>query len=73
MKINQSVFIQDLVIEERFTNCNANVITIKADLSIKMTNSKDYKKSNLDIYPWLIKKLIYLVYSMRSDIIFTIG
>lgn len=32
IKINQSVFIRDLVIEEEFANYNANVIPIKARL-----------------------------------------
>lgn len=37
MKISQSAFIRDLVIEEGLTECNANVIPMKAGSAIEMT------------------------------------
>lgn len=50
MKIDQSAFIRDLVIKERLTDCNTNVILMKARLSIEMGDPEDYKKTNLQIY-----------------------
>lgn len=50
IKIHQSKFVRDLMIEEGFTNYNANVILMKASSSIKMTDSKNYKEANLHIY-----------------------
>lgn len=60
MKIYQSVFLKDLVIEEELTNYNTNIIPMKTSLSIKMTDAKDYKKADLHIYQRFIGKLIYL-------------
>lgn len=50
MKINQLSFVQDLFIKKGLNNCNANVIPMKASLSIKMINLKDYKEVNFCIY-----------------------
>ncbi len=50
MKIDQSTFIRDLVIEEGLEKCDTNVIPIKADLAIKMLDSKDYNKTDLHKY-----------------------
>lgn len=50
MKIHQLAFIQDLIIKKEITTCNANVIPIKAGLSIEMTNLQDYEKVDLYIY-----------------------
>lgn len=72
IKIDQSAFIQNLVIKEKFTNCNANIISIKSRLSIKMIDLEDYKKANFYTYQQLIGKLIYLAYSMRPDIAFVV-
>lgn len=72
MKIYQSVFMQNLVIEKRLTNCNANVISIKMGLSIKMLDLKDYKEANLYTYQRPIEKLMYLSYSTRPDISFVV-
>lgn len=73
MKIHQLAFIWNLVIKEELTNYNANIISIKAGLSIKMTDSEDYEEVNLHIYQKLIQKFIYLLYSTRLDIAFVIG
>ena len=47
MKIDQSAFIWDLVIEERLTECNPNVILIKAAFAIEMTEPKDYEETDI--------------------------
>ena len=57
IKINQSAFIRDLVIEEGFTDCNISIIPMKSGLSIEMLNSNDYKETNLYKYQQLIYKL----------------
>ena len=60
MKIDQSAFIRDLVIEERLTYCNSNVIPMKAGSSFEMTCPEDYEKADLRTYQRLIEKLMYL-------------
>ncbi len=50
MKIDQSVFIRDLVIEEGLTNCNANVIPMKAGSSIEMADAENYEEADLRTY-----------------------
>ena len=54
MKIDQSAFVQDLVIKEGLTHCNANIIPIKAGLSIEMPDPEDYKEADLCIYQRII-------------------
>ena len=73
MKIHQSTFIQDLVIEKWLTNCNANVIPMKASSSIEMSDPEDYEKADLHTYQRLVGKLIYLSYGTRPDILFIVG
>ena len=73
MKIHQSAFIRDLVIEERLTDCNANVIPMKAGSSIEMTDLEDYEKTDLRTYQRLVGKLMYLSCGTRSDIAFVVG
>lgn len=50
IKVYQSAFVQDLVIDERLIDYNANIIPIKAGLFIKMTDLEDYNEANLYIY-----------------------
>lgn len=50
MKIDQSAFVKDFVIEKRLINCNTNFILIKARLAIKISNLKDYNKTHLQEY-----------------------
>lgn len=50
MKINQSVFIRDLIIKNDFTNYNALIISIKTRLLIKMLEFNDYKETKLFKY-----------------------
>ena len=73
MKIDQSAFIRDLVIEERLTYCNANVIPMKAGSSSEMTCPEDYEKADLRTYQRIIGKLMYLACGTRPDIAFAVG
>ena len=50
IKIDQSKFIKDLVIDERLINCNITVILIKADLVINIPNVDDYEETELHKY-----------------------
>ena len=50
MKINQSAFIRDLIIEEDLIEYNANIILIKAGSTIDMGESKNYEKTDLREY-----------------------
>ncbi len=50
MKIDQSAFIRDLVIEEGLTECNANVIPMKAGSAIEMSEPKNYEDADLRTY-----------------------
>ena len=72
MKIDQPVFIQDLIIDKSLTECNTNVIPMKIDFLIDMTEPNNYEKVNLSKYQRLIGKLIYLAYGIRSDIAFVV-
>ena len=72
IKIHQSAFISDLVIEKGLINCNANVIPIKAGLSIKMSDPENYEEANLHTYQRLVEKLMYLSYGTRPDILFVV-
>lgn len=47
MKIDQSAFIRDLVIEEGLTDCNAPVILMKAGSAIEMLDPDDYEETEL--------------------------
>lgn len=50
MKIDQSAFIKNLVIQKRLIKCNTNVIAIKASSDIEMFKLDNYKETNLQIY-----------------------
>lgn len=50
MKINQSAFIRDLIIEEGLTECNANVIPMKARSFIEMPEPNDYDETDIYTY-----------------------
>lgn len=73
MKIDQSAFIRDLVIDKGLTNCNANVILMKAGSVIEMLDPEDYNKIDLHKYQCLIGKLMYLVCKIRPNIAFAVG
>lgn len=70
IKINQSAFIQDLVLEKRLTNCNADVIPMKAGLSIKMSDLEDYKEGDLYTYQRIIGKWMYFAHGTCLNITF---
>lgn len=50
MKIYQSAFVRDHVIKKGLTNCNINIISIKAGLSIEITDSEDYNETDFRTY-----------------------
>lgn len=61
-----------MVIEERLTNYNANVIPIKVGLSIEMLDLENYEEANLHTYQRLVGKLMYFLYGTRPDILFVV-
>lgn len=73
MKIDQSIFIQDLVINKNLSECDANVISIKADSAIDMIGANVYKEEDFHIYQQLIEKLMYLACGIRPDIMFAVS
>ena len=73
MKIDQSAFIRDLVIEEGLEECNANVIPMKVGSAINMLDPEDYDETDLHEYQRLIGKLMYLSCGTRPDIAFAVG
>ena len=72
MKIDQSAFIRDLIIEKGLTNCNATVILMKAGSVIDMPDADNYKETELLEYQRLIGKLMYLTCGTRPDIAFAV-
>ena len=50
MKIDQSAFIKDLVIEKGFNDYNVSIILIKARSSIEMLDLDDYKETDFYKY-----------------------
>ena len=72
MNITQSEFIRDLVIEG-LTECNTNVIPMKAGSAIEMTEPDDDEETDLRTYQRLVGKLIYLACGTRPDIVFVVG
>lgn len=73
IKIDQSAFIQDPVIGKNLANCNANVVQMKASLSIDMTEANYYKEENVHTYDRLVRKLMYLSCGIQPNITFAIG
>ena len=73
IKIDQLAFIRDLVIEERFTKYNPNVIPMKASSAIDINKVRNYEETDLRTYQCLTDKLIYLACGTRSDIAFVVG
>ncbi len=47
MKIDQSAFIRDLVIEEGLTEFNANVIPMKVGSTTEKTEPENYEEADL--------------------------
>lgn len=73
MKIDQSAFIRDLVMDEDLSDYNANVVPIKAGSAIDMSDVDAYEQENLHTYQRLIGKLMYLACGTRPDIAFAVG
>ena len=59
--------------QKELNKCNANVNIMKTGSSIEMIDLKDYKKAYPHIYQRLVRKLIYFLCRIRSDITFIIG
>lgn len=72
IKINQTACIRNQIINKGFIEYNANVISIKARLAIKMTDLADYKKTEFCKYQYLIGKFIHLAYNIKLNIAFAI-
>lgn len=72
IKIDHLAFIRDLIIRERLTDCNLNVILMQTRLLIEIEDPKNYTKINLQTYQQLIGKQIYLAYGTWPDIAFVV-
>lgn len=72
LKVDQLLFIGDLLEEENLTNYNAFNIFIKASFLIGMLKPHDCKAVNLIIYQQLVSKFMYLACGIRLDIVFTV-
>lgn len=55
------------------TDYNLVNITMKTGFFICMSKPTNYKKIEIKLYQYLIKKLMYLFCSTKSNIIFAIG
>lgn len=72
LKIDQVVFIRDLVTEKGLTKCNRNVIFIKTGSFIKMIKFDNYEEIKHHPYYCFIDKLMYLICGTRPDIVFAV-
>lgn len=70
---NWSAFIKNPIIKKKLIKYNINIILIKTGLIIKIFELNNYDKINFYIYQQLIGKFIYLVYKIRSNIVFVIN
>lgn len=73
LKINQFIFIRDLLKNKNLSDCNFVNISMKASNIIKMNNLDDYMETNIKVYQRIIEKLMYLSYGTRLDITFAVG
>lgn len=62
----------NLLEKKNLTNCKIVNILIKTKSFIKMLKNNNYKKIDIKIYYCFIRKLIYLLYSIRPNIAFVI-
>lgn len=72
IKINQSIFIKNLVIKKKLIEYNSNVIPVIASFIIDIREVEDYKKTFFQVYQPFINKLMYLVHKTKLDIVFGI-
>lgn len=72
LKIDQLTFICNLIEEKSMQDCNLVSTSIKIGNFIEMQGKNDYKKVDLEVYQYLIGKLIYLFCRTRLDISFVI-
>ncbi len=73
LKIDQSSFIRNLIIEKNLTNCNSNIIPMKAGSAIEMIEHNNYEDTEIKPYQHLIGKLMYLACDTKPDIAFIVG
>lgn len=73
LKINQSSFICNLVIEENLIDCNSNIIPMKASSAIKIIKHDNYKIIEIKPYQHLMRKFMYLTCGIWPNIAFIIG
>lgn len=73
LKIDQSSLIRNLDIEEGLTNCNSNMIPMKAGSAIEMIEHDDYNETDIKPYQHLIGKLIDLACGPRPDTTFVVA
>lgn len=71
-KIDQLLFIKDLLEEINLISYNVSKILILGNSFIKITEADDYKEVNLTIYQQLIKKLIYQACKIMHHISFVV-
>lgn len=72
LKIDQSVFIYNIVEEEGIQDRNCIITLMKIGNFIEMQDD-NYEEVNLKVYQQLIGKLIYLLFKTQLDISFIIG
>lgn len=73
MKINQFFLISNFIENKNIINYNPVSILIIVDCFIKILKLGNYKKINIKLYQYLVKKLIYLLCKIRYDIVFTMS
>ena len=54
------------------TNCYLILISIKSEFFITLDKSDNKEKTDMQVYQVIIRKLMYLVCDMRSDISFVV-
>lgn len=72
MEIDQSTLIRDFIKEKVMSNCNSVNIPMKAGNFIYIPKADNYKKAELKTYQELIRKLMYLLYGTKPNIVFIV-
>lgn len=58
--------------EKNLADCNFVTIPMKTRSAIELSNTKNYKKADIKADQYIIKKLIYLLFNIKSDITFVV-
>ena len=72
LQINQKVYVQIILEKEEMTNCQLVSILIKSEFFITLDESGDEEKIDMWVYQVIVRKLMYLVCNIRSDISFIV-